>query len=63
MGDTIHIRSKADNKEYHLMITGWTDEELMLGNLSSLSFNELLIQFELWDSEDNKFIPFGIEVD
>ena len=63
VGDTIHIRSKTDNKEYHLMITGWTDEELMLGNLSSLSFNELLIQFELWDCEDNKFMPFGVEVD
>lgn len=60
-GDLIHIRSKADNKEYHLIITGCTDEELILGNLQGLSFNELLQKFELWDCEDNKFIPFGVK--
>ena len=61
VGDLIHIRSKADNKEYHLMLTGWTtDDELMLGNLQDLSFDELLQKFELWDGED-KFIPFGVE--
>lgn len=59
-GDSIHIRSKADNNEYHPMLIGWTDEELMLGNLQGLSFNELFQRFELWDGED-KFIPFGVE--
>lgn len=60
VGDLIHIRSKAGNKEYHLMLTGWTDEELMLGNLQGLTFDELLQNFELWDGEDN-FEPFGVE--
>lgn len=61
VGDLIHIRSKGDNKEYHLLIAGYTDEELMLGNLQGLSLNELLHWFELWDCEDNKFKPFGFE--
>ena len=60
VGDLIHIRSKPHNHEYHLLIIGWTDEELMLGNLQGLSFDELFQRFELWDGED-KFIPFGVE--
>lgn len=59
-GDLIYIRSKKYNTEYHLMLTGWTDEGLMLGNLQGLTFGELLQCFELWDGED-KFIPFGVE--
>lgn len=61
VGTLIHIRSKANNKEYHLMITGYTDEELMLGNFHILPFNELLQDFELWDCENGKFMPFGVE--
>ena len=61
MGDLIHIRSKPHNHEYHLLIIGWTDEGLMLGNFSEMTFDELLDKFELWDEEDNKFIPFGVE--
>lgn len=60
-GALIHIRSKANNKEYHLMITGYMDEELMLGNFHTLTFNELLQDFELWDCENGKFMPFGVE--
>lgn len=61
VGDLIHIRSKANNQEYQLLITGCTDNKLMLGSFYSRSFNELLQDFELWNSEDNKFIPFGVE--
>ena len=60
VGDLIHIRSKPHNYEYHLLIIGWTDEGLMLGNFSEMTFDELLDKFELWDGEDN-FIPFGVE--
>lgn len=59
-GDLIHIRSKPHNYEYHLMLVGWTDEGLMLGNFSEMTFDELLDKFELWDGEE-KFIPFGVE--
>lgn len=59
-GDLIHIRSKPHNHEYHLLIIGWTDEGIMLGNFSEMTFDELLDKFELWDGED-KFIPFGVE--
>ena len=59
-GDLIHIRSKPHNHEYHLLIIGWTDEGLMLGNFSEMTFDELLDKFELWDGED-KFTPFGVE--
>jgi hypothetical protein len=59
VGDLIHIRSKLNNYEYHLLIIGWTDEGLMLGNFSEMTFDELLQKFELWDGED-KFIPFGV---
>lgn len=59
-GDLIHIRSKPHNHEYHLLIIGWTDEGLMLGNFSEMTFDELFQKFELWDGEDN-FIPFGTE--
>ena len=58
-GDLLYIRSKTYNIEYHPLLIGWTDEELMLGNLQGLSFNELFQRFELWDGED-KFIPFGV---
>lgn len=61
VGALIHIRSKASKQEYHLLITGCTDNELMLGSFYSRSFNELLQEFEVWNSEDNKFIPFGVE--
>lgn len=60
VGDLIHIRSKPHNYEYHLLLIGWTDEGLMLGNFSEMTFDELLQKFELWDGEDN-FIPFGVE--
>lgn len=60
VGDLIHIRSKPYNHEYHLLIIGWTDEGIMLGNFSEMTFDELLDKFELWDGED-KFIPFGVE--
>ena len=60
VGDLIHIRSKPHNYEYHLLLVGWTDEGLMLGNFSEMTFDELLDKFELWDGEDN-FIPFGVE--
>ena len=60
VGDLIHIRSKPNNYEYHLLIIGWTDEGLMLGNFSEMTFDELFDKFELWDGEDN-FIPFGVE--
>lgn len=63
VGDLIHLRSKKDNTEYLIMIIGRTDKELMLGNFQGLSFDELLQNYELWDCEDNKFIPFGIEVE
>ena len=59
VGDLIHIRSKPHNHEYHLLIIGWTDEGLMLGNFSEMTFDELFDKFELWDGEDN-FIPFGV---
>lgn len=61
VGDLIHVRSKTYNKEYHLLITGYTDKYLMLSNLHTLSFNELLQDFELWNCDYNKFIPFGVE--
>ena len=60
MGDTIRIRNRTDNTEYHLMLVGWTDDGLMLGNMRGLSFHDLLHWFDLWDGE-NKFIPFGVE--
>ena len=60
VGDLICIRSKPHNHEYHLLIIGWTDEGLMLGNFSEMTFDELLDKFELWDGEDN-FKPFGVE--
>ena len=60
-GDLIHIRSKPHNHEYHLLIIGWTDEGLMLGNFSEMTFDELLDKFELWDEEKGNFIPFGVE--
>lgn len=59
-GDVIHVRSKGDGTEYHLMLVGWAEDTLMLGNLSRLNFKELFKWFELWDGED-KFIPFGVE--
>lgn len=59
-GDLIHIRSKPHNHEYHLLIIGWTDEGLMLGNFSEMTFDELLDKFELWDEEGGNFIPFGV---
>lgn len=58
-GDTIRVYSKAQNSELHLMLVGWSDNELILGNLRR-SFKELLEWFELWDGEE-KFIPFGVE--
>jgi hypothetical protein len=61
VGDLIHIRSKLNNYEYHLLIIGWTDEGLMLGNFSEMTFDELLQKFELWDEEGGNFIPFGVE--
>ena len=60
MGDTIHIRNRTDNTEYHLMLVGWTDDGLMLGNMRGLSFHDLLHWFDFRDGED-KFVPFGIE--
>lgn len=59
-GDVLRIYSKTHNTESHLMITGWTDNELILGNLRGLSFNELFTLLELWDGEEG-FIPFGVE--
>ena len=61
VGDLIHIRSKPHNHEYHLLIIGWTDEGLMLGNFSEMTFDELLDKFELWDEEEGNFKPFGTE--
>ena len=61
VGDVIHIRSKPHNHEYHLLIIGWTDEGLMLGNFSEMTFDELLDKFELWDEEEGNFKPFGTE--
>ena len=61
VGDLICIRSKPHNHEYHLLIIGWTDEGLMLGNFSEMTFDELLDKFELWDEEGGNFIPFGVE--
>jgi len=61
VGDLIHIRTKANNQEYQLLITGCTDNKLMLGSFYSRSFNELLQDFELWNCDYNKFIPFGVE--
>lgn len=60
VGDLIYIRSKLNNYEYHLLLIGWTDEGIMLGNFSEMTFDELLDKFELWDGEE-KFIPFGVE--
>ncbi len=60
-GDLIYVRSKTYNPyEYHIMLVGWTDTELMLGSFDKMSFSELFDLFELWDGEDN-FIPFGVE--
>lgn len=58
--DLIHIRSKPNNYEYHLMLIGWSDDDLMLGGLRIMSFDELFQNFELCDDEGN-FIPFGVE--
>lgn len=57
-GDIIRVYSKSQNSELHLMLVGWSDNELMLGNLRR-SFKELFEWFELWDGEE-KFIPFGV---
>lgn len=61
VGDLIHIRSKLNNYEYHLLIIGWTDEGLMLGNFSEMTFDELLDKFELWDAAAREWVPFGVE--
>lgn len=58
-GDIIRVYSKQQNTELHLMLVGWSDNELILGSLRR-SFKELLELFELWDGEE-KFIPFGVE--
>lgn len=58
-GDIIRVYSKQQNTELHLMLVGWSDNELILGNLRR-SFKELFENFELWDGEE-KFIPFGVE--
>jgi hypothetical protein len=58
-GDIIRVYSKSQNSELHLMLVGWSDNELILGNLRR-SFKELFENFELWDGEE-KFIPFGVE--
>ena len=57
-GDIIRVYSKLQNSELHLMLVGWSDNELILGSLRR-SFKELLENFELWDGEEN-FIPFGV---
>lgn len=59
-GDVIRIRSKPHNTEYHTMLVGWTDNELMLGSLRIAFLTELFEKFELWDGEE-RFIPFGVE--
>lgn len=61
VGDLIHIRSKPYNHEYHLLIIGWTDEGIMLGNFSEMTFAELLDKFELWDAAAREWVPFGVE--
>ena len=58
-GDIIRVYSKQQNTELHLMLVGWSDNELILGSLRR-SFKELLELFELWDGEE-RFIPFGVE--
>ena len=58
-GDIIRVYSKSQNSELHLMLVGWSDNELILGSLRR-SFKELLELFELWDGEE-RFIPFGVE--
>ena len=58
-GDIIRVYSKQQNTELHLMLVGWSDNELILGSLRR-SFKELFENFELWDGEE-KFIPFGVE--
>lgn len=58
--DLIYIRSKPNHYEYHLILTGWTYTELMLGSLRIISLDELFQKFELWDGKD-KFVPFGVE--
>lgn len=61
-GNVLYVRSKTYNPyEYHIMLVGWTDEGLMLGNFSEMTFDELLDKFELWDEEGGNFIPFGVE--
>lgn len=60
VGDVICIRGKNNSMEYHLMLVGWTKNEIMLGGSNRLDFKELFRWFELWDGED-KFIPFGVE--
>ena len=57
-GDIIRVYSKSQNSELHLMLVGWSDNELILGSLRR-SFKELFENFELWDGEEN-FIPFGV---
>ena len=57
-GDIIRVYSKSQNSELHLMLVGWSDNELILGSLRR-SFKELFEWFELWDGEE-KFIPFGV---
>lgn len=59
VGNLIRIRYKKYGIEYCIMIIGFTDKELMLGNFQGLSFDELFKNYELWDCEDNKFKPFG----
>lgn len=58
-GDVIRVYSKAHNTECYLMLIGWTDDMLMLGNFRGMCFDELFEWFELWDGEEN-FIPFGV---
>ena len=60
VGDVLYVRSKSDNTEHHLMIIGWTEDTVILGELYRLTFKVLFDKFELWDGED-KFIPFGVE--
>ena len=58
-GDVIRVYYKADEKEYNVMLVGWTNDGLMLGNFYE-KFNDLFEWYVLWDGEE-KFIPFGVE--
>lgn len=60
-GDIIRVYYKADEKEYNVMLVGWTNDGLMLGNFYE-KFNDLFEWYVLWDGEE-KFIPFGVEVE